>query len=230
MITLRTNAAPAATARQNRHLSEPVQTESLLTAKIVEWSRPKGFGFLQVGNQRIFLHRRDFIAHHKPPAVGDAINFRLGQDGQGRICATNATHVNDGGRITILSALVLLGLLVLPVFALLRHLVDLRWVIAHILVLGAVTYLAYAWDKQRARAKEWRLSEQGLHLLELLGGWPGAFLAQRRLRHKCSKGSYQFMFWLIVLAYQFAAIDSFQNWKLSRAALQHLERSSDHRR
>jgi len=41
-----------------------------------------------------------------------------------------------------------------------------------------------------------------LHLLELLGGWPGAFLAQRRLRHKCSKRRYQFVFWLIVLAYQ----------------------------
>lgn len=69
-----------------------------------------------------------------------------------------------------------------------------------------------------------------LHLLELLGGWPGAFLAQRRLHHKCSKGSYQFVFWLIVLAYQFAAYDSFQNWKYSRALLNYAEKSSHHRR
>jgi len=43
------------------------------------------------------------------------------------------------------------------------------------------------------------------------------------LRHKCSKGSYQVVFWLIVLAYQFAAFDSLQNWQLSRAALARLE-------
>jgi len=71
-------------------------------------------------------------------------------------------------------------------------------------------------DKKRARAREWRISERFLHLLELAGGWPGAFLAQRGLRHKCSKGGYQFMFWLIVIAYQFAAFDSLQNWQLSR--------------
>jgi hypothetical protein len=61
--------------------------------------------------------------------------------------------------------------------------------------------------------------EARLHLLELLGGWPGAFLAQRRLRHKCSKHSYQVVFWLIVLAYQFAAFDSFHDWQFARPAL-----------
>ena len=30
-----------------------------------------------------------------------------------------------------------------------------------------------------------------LHTLELIGGWPAAFLAQRWLRHKCSKRSFQ---------------------------------------
>jgi uncharacterized membrane protein YsdA (DUF1294 family) len=74
------------------------------------------------------------------------------------------------------------------------------------------------------------VSEANLHLLELLGGWPGAFLAQRRLRHKCSKGSYQFVFWLIVLGYQFAAYDSFHDWQYSRAAWKYIEPASKHRR
>jgi uncharacterized membrane protein YsdA (DUF1294 family) len=85
-------------------------------------------------------------------------------------------------------------------------------------MIGAVSYGSYALDKRRARAKEWRISEAGLHVTELLGGWPGAFLAQRRLRHKVSKRGYLFVFWLIVLAYQFAAFDSLQNWQLSRSA------------
>jgi len=139
-------------------------------------------------------------------------------------------HVNDGGRITPLNVLVMAGLLVLPASALLRRAADFRWVGAYVLVMGALAYGAYALDKRRARAKEWRVSEAGLHLLELLGGWPGAFLAQRRLRHKCSKGSYQVVFWLIVLVYQFVAFDSLQSWQLSRAALNRLETTSEHRR
>lgn len=155
---------------------------------------------------------------------------RTVKDAKGRTCATNAVHVNDGGRITALSVLSLVCLLVLPVISLQRRAVDFRWVGAYMLVVSALAYGAYAVDKRRARAKERRLPETGLHLLELLGGWPGAFLAQRRLRHKCSKGSYQVMFWLIVLAYQFAAFDSLQNWQLSRATLARLEATSGHRR
>ena len=113
----------------------------------------------------------------------------LGQDAKGRTCATNAVHVNDGGRITVLNVLVTVGLLVLPALALQRRALDFRWVGACALGLGALTCWAYALDHRRAREKEWRFPEGRLHRLELLGGWPGAFLAQRRLRHKCSKVS-----------------------------------------
>jgi uncharacterized membrane protein YsdA (DUF1294 family)/cold shock CspA family protein len=201
-----------------------------LTARIVEWDHQKGYGFLQVGKERVFLHRRDFIEHHKMPAAGDAVRFMLGKDDKGRTCATNAVHVNDGGRITVLNVLVTSVLLVLPGIALQRREVDFRWVGAYALVLGALTCWAYASDKRRAREGLWRLSEGRLHVLEMLGGWPAAFLAQRWWRHKCSKADYQVVFWTIVLAYQFAAFDSLQDWQLSRAALHWVETTSQHRR
>ena len=131
----------------------------------------------------------------------------------------------------LLGHLVLIaGLLVLPVIAGQQRGVDFRWVGSYAIVISAVTYWAYANDKRRAREGEWRLSEARLHLLEMLGGWPGAFLAQRRLRHKCSKGSYQMVFWLIVIIYQFLAFDSLQNWQFSSAALNRLKRAAEHRR
>jgi hypothetical protein len=43
-------------------------------------------------------------------------------------------------------------------------------------------------------------------------------------------GSYQFVFWLIVLAYQFAAYDSFQDWQFSRQGLKWFEQTSERRR
>lgn len=67
------------------------------------------------------------------------------------------------------------------------------------LQVSLLTLLAYAWDKRQARLGRWRVPERRLHLLELFGGWPGALLAQRWLRHKSRKRSYQVCFWAIVL-------------------------------
>jgi uncharacterized membrane protein YsdA (DUF1294 family) len=139
----------------------------------------------------------------------------------------NNRHAIGGAAIVVVC---LLFLLLLPVMALYRRGVDFRWAGAYGLVLSVMTYWTYAHDKRQAQAGEWRVTEAWLHLLELAGGWPGAWLAQRRLRHKCSKGSYQVVFWLIVLGYQFAALDSFQDWQLSRAGLKWIEQTSGHRR
>lgn len=147
----------------------------------------------------------------------------------------NSHHKNDrqvkhGAGTTAVSLVVAGVLLILPIIALQRQGGDFRWVGGYAIAFSALTYWAYARDKRWAEAGEWRLPEVRLHLLELLGGWPGALLAQRRLRHKCSKGSYQFVFWLIVVAWQFVAVDSLQDWKCSKAALNSIVRLAEHRR
>ena len=126
--------------------------------------------------------------------------------------------------------MVAISLLVLPIMAVQRNGVNYGWVGAYGIVINLLTYSVYARDKRRAEEGEWRVPEARLHLLELLGGWPAGFLAQRRLRHKCSKGSYQCVFWLIVVGWQFAAFDSLHDWQHSRAALKWLERTAEHRR
>lgn len=134
---------------------------------------------------------------------------------------------------TGVALLLLLLALMLPGFAIYRLSLEPRWLgalAAYTFVINAITFWIYAIDKRRAEAGEWRISEAQLHLFELLGGWPGAWLAQRHLRHKCSKASYQFVFGLVVLSYQFAAIDSFQNWKLSRAGMDWIQHTSQHSR
>ncbi len=65
--------------------------------------------------------------------------------------------------------------------------------------MSAIAYMAYAFDKQAAQKGLWRIPETTLHLIELLFGWPGALLAQLRLRHKTSKLSYRVEFWLMAL-------------------------------
>lgn len=133
---------------------------------------------------------------------------------------------NERGRITLVNLLSLAALLILPIVALQRFTNGLLWGSVYAVVMSGFTYLVYGWDKQQAREKQWRMPEAKLHIVELIGGWPGAFIAQRRLRHKCSKVSYQIVFWLIVLAYQLAAFDSLRQWKLMRAIWVQLEQFS----
>jgi uncharacterized membrane protein YsdA (DUF1294 family)/cold shock CspA family protein len=195
-----------------------------LTARIVEWNADKGYGFVDTGTRRVFLHVRDFAERHKRPEVGDVIVFTLGTDSQGRTCAVHAVHHNDGGRIRLRHLLLLLALLVSPGLAIWRlaPIVNVPLLLGLWALVSLVTYALYASDRQRARAGEWRVPEAMLHFAELVGGWPGAFLAQRRLRHKCAKLGFQVVFWLIVAIHVYAATDYQLNWRLARSAQQFL--------
>ena len=68
-------------------------------------------------------------------------------------------------------------------------------------VMSVVSFCLYWLDKGRARTGTWRISEATLHGSEMLGGWPGAWVAQRVFRHKWRKGSYMGIFWIIVAAH-----------------------------
>lgn len=67
------------------------------------------------------------------------------------------------------------------------------------LALSLVTFGVYAFDKSASKNGRWRVSENSLHSLALLGGWPGAMIGQRVLRHKTVKQPFRFIFWLTVI-------------------------------
>jgi uncharacterized membrane protein YsdA (DUF1294 family) len=77
-------------------------------------------------------------------------------------------------------------------------------VIAIYAVMSVVAFAACGIDKRRAERGEWRISESTLHALELLGGWPGAWVAQRVFRHKRRKRRYMLVFGVIVAAHAVA--------------------------
>ena len=64
--------------------------------------------------------------------------------------------------------------------------------------LSLLAFMLYRHDKSAAQEGRIRTRERTLHLIDLLGGWPGGLLAQDRFRHKTRKASFQVVFWATV--------------------------------
>jgi uncharacterized membrane protein YsdA (DUF1294 family) len=87
------------------------------------------------------------------------------------------------------------------------------------IVASLFTFIFYAFDKSAAKHGRWRIPESQLHWLALLGGWPGAFIAQNTLRHKSIKTAFKQVYWVTVIL-NIAAFC----WLLSTQGQQLLER------
>lgn len=70
-----------------------------------------------------------------------------------------------------------------------------------LLLVNVITYLAFWRDKAQSRHGGRRITESRLLTLAIIGGWPSAKLAQRRLRHKTRKQSFATMLNIIGLAW-----------------------------
>ena len=76
---------------------------------------------------------------------------------------------------------------------------------AWMLLLSILTFIAFGVDKRAAIHGKRRTPEFRLHMLELLGGWPGAILGGLTFRHKVRKPSYVMATIMVILAWILAA-------------------------
>lgn len=184
-------------------------SDEVRRAVIVEWKPKSPFGFGEAGDDRIFLHISNFAERSRWPEVGDWVTFVDGQDSSGRPCAEDIVLHASASALHWRHILELLLLLTLPALALpaFEGLLS-PWWIVYFVTFTSLASAVHLWmDKRFAMSERSRIPEASLHLFELMGGWPGSFLAQRLLRHKVSKKSYQWVFWLIVLSHQLLALD-----------------------
>lgn len=192
--------------------------------KITLWKDGKGFGFItpHSGGNQVFVHIKSFTNRQRRPVGNEIVTYDLKTDARGRTQAGNVAFVAEdsvsdnsprrgiGSLIfttsffVFLAASVIIAKLPLAVFLL-------------YLLASVVTYLAYAFDKSAAIQGQWRIQESTLHLLALAGGWPGALVAQRLLRHKSRKQSFQIVFW-VTIAFNCTAL----SWLFSPAGEQAL--------
>lgn len=197
-----------------------ISPRSTRSGVLSRWNDDRGFGFIKPddGGEKLFVHVSAFGPLERRPLAGDRVRFTAETDERGRTQAVAAdiegvaraaamprsdglARAEEGRRgpqawtvldvlsIGTLVTVLLLGLLVWEMPS---------WVLVLYGGMSAAAGLLYWSDKRNATTGGWRTPESTLHVVALAGGWPGAIIAQRWLRHKTLKSSFRIVFWSTV--------------------------------
>jgi uncharacterized membrane protein YsdA (DUF1294 family)/cold shock CspA family protein len=177
-----------------------------ILGKITHWNEQKAYGFItpSSGANQVFVHIRAFKNRHLPPELNQVVLYSLSTDKQGRPCAVKVTRAieipsrNPKPITKLFLTLFAIGFIAVVAWSVSAYNIPIQILYLY-LAASAFTFLVYAKDKRAARAYRWRTKESTLHTLALVGGWPGALIAQQVLRHKSRKNAFQFMFWMTVV-------------------------------
>lgn len=192
---------------------------------IVRWEADRGFGFVRSPSTSadVFFHIRDFRGGSTAPAEGLQVRYEeihVGGKGPRAMAVMPLDYVDprrpppaqpqrrmpDGKRppppphvAVEMRAMLLLvpAYIVVLVWAAWTQRLAVPVTLAAPL-LSVLTFYLYWRDKFAAQRNAWRTPENTLHVASLLGGWPGAWLAQRLLRHKSAKESFRQVYWATV--------------------------------
>lgn len=162
---------------------------------VVKYNPEKGYGFIRSPecHEDLFVHISE--VRNVPFLVeGQKVDFLMKETPKG-LAALNVI----AGR-KVLPPRFTFGMLALGSVLLLMLLFYwMHPLIGYFIAINLTTFLLYGYDKKISSTEKVRVPERTLHKLALLGGSPAGLLAQRFFRHKTLKGSFQMIYWVIVL-------------------------------
>jgi uncharacterized membrane protein YsdA (DUF1294 family)/cold shock CspA family protein len=175
------------------------------------WNDDRGFGFIEPrhGGDDIFVHIKAFVSRSGRPDVGQRVTFEVEMGSDRKKCAKCVEVVrnkrqnvrlrnNNPARWGTATLFAIPAFFVLFAIAMVLWKVP-GWVGGLYLGMSVVCFVVYVVDKSAAEADRQRVREDTLLGLGLVGGWPGAIVAQQVLRHKSIKGTFRSQFWATVI-------------------------------
>lgn len=177
--------------------------------KIIKWYDDKGFGFIRAAqdSKDVFLHISEIHKLNKRPEINESVTYEITKDEKGRFRAMNVgyqstqTNINKSDMPTSFSYAFLMFFFLFAAFIIERALKGFLPPITVFMFVGAnlIVFLYYYQDKASAIKKNWRTPESTLHFMSLIGGWGGAYIAQKMFRHKHKKTSFMMVYKLTIL-------------------------------
>jgi len=176
-----------------------------LEGTLKEWKNDKGFGFISPcgGGADVFAHISAFQNRSRRPKPGDKVIYHPEKLRDGKLRAASVSYSGEKiGKKTSQKpkrrvwAAMLVSLAFLMAILVFGFMQLMPWQIVAIYFAASIIALFMYWvDKSAARKGRWRTQESSLLICGLIGGWPGALMAQQLFRHKSCKTEFQICFW-----------------------------------
>ncbi|MGI9213672.1 MAG: DUF1294 domain-containing protein [Methylococcaceae bacterium] len=207
--------------------TENIDLASLKEGTLVFWNDEKGFGFVRPlkGGEDYFAHISVFDRQqNRRPEIADRVLYREAPDDSGRRRLAYASlkgveREPPGAALGILtktrppqiSALICVPLVLSSYI--IWHFNNPLPLMSYVF-LSILTMVLYGFDKRHAIQGDWRIPELYIHILEIMGGWPGSLIAQIDFSHKTRKSPYRRRLRLIIVAHgvAWAAFLSYHLW------------------
>lgn len=170
--------------------------------RVIFWKDEQGFGFItpNSGGKQVFVHIIAFSNRQRRPILDEIVTYEITKEASGKLKAEHVHYIDEhvrsnDGTLLLFFAIVFLICMTISVFA-----GKLPLLVLEIYLLASIcTLIAYKLDKTAAKSSHRRTPERTLHILALIGGWPGAIIGQKLFRHKSKKLSFQVTFWVTII-------------------------------
>jgi len=176
--------------------------------KLIKWYDDKGFGFIRAtqDSKDVFLHISEIQKLKQRPKINALLSYEIARDDKGRFRAVNVGYslahksVKKVDSPVSFSVAFIVYFLLFTAFIIERTLKGFLPEVFPFIFIGAnlVVFLYYYQDKTSALKSDWRTPEATLHWLSLIGGWGGAYIAQKLFRHKYKKDAFMMTYKLTV--------------------------------
>jgi uncharacterized membrane protein YsdA (DUF1294 family)/cold shock CspA family protein len=182
-----------------------------LEGTLRSWNDERGFGFIHPrdGGDDVFVHISAFRTREIRPASNQLVSYEVEPGQEGKLRARNVEQISPEAEAPLLVPDRLprrdvYGWLAILLFIFLYAALSASQGVAHVfaavyVIASVVTIVVYALDKYSSIRGGWRVSESTLLTLGVLGGWPGAIVAQQAIRHKSNKPSFRRALWATVV-------------------------------